>query len=379
MSERPRRLARYLHTRPSDDRVERGWLAIASDVTRPVGERRLPRVAILVAATFVVTVVALWKWPMQAAIDGAVLETAAGQEEPLELADGSRIVLEELTRLRLVKVSGRDVHMTLEKGSIQAQIEHRPGRVFAVSAGEVEIVDVGTAFRVAFDPVRLNVQVTVEHGQVRIGDAFGDFPVTLTSGGEWSSTTRTVPVAPPPAATNQAPEIRSPRPTSPPRSPRAEKLARFHSLYDEGRYADAYAVVAEEYPELAHAASVRDAFALGEAARLSGHPRHAALAFDSFRTMHRDDPRAGLAALELGRLLLGDLADPALAADTFRDAVALDPDGFFVEDARARRVEALDAAGDLAACIAARDEYVVKYPGGVHAPSVSRRCRTLTP
>jgi tetratricopeptide (TPR) repeat protein len=115
---------------------------------------------------------------------------------------------------------------------------------------------------------------------------------------------------------------------------------------------------------------------LADAARLSGRPAEAARAFDRLLRAHRGDPRAGLAALELGRLRMDNLGDPAGALEAFSDAVALAKSGAVREDAEARRVQALERLGDIARCVRARDAYLERFPGGIHASSIRRRCTT---
>ena len=109
-------------------------------------------------------------------------------------------------------------------------------------------------------------------------------------------------------------------------------------------------------------------------ARLAGRPREAAAAFDALRRHYRGDPRAGLAAFELGRLRLDALGDPGGAAEALADSIALAPGATFREDAEARLVEALDRAHDGGRCTAARRAYLARFPGGLHAASVAARC-----
>jgi transmembrane sensor len=102
--------------------------------------------------------------------------------------------------------------------------------------------------------------------------------------------------------------------------------------------------------------------------------RDAERALDTLRKRHRGDPRAALAAFELGRLRLDTLGNPAGAAEALTDAITLAPGASFREDAEARRVQALDASHARAACAAARDAYLARYPKGAHAAVVHARC-----
>lgn len=387
----PRRLARWVPSSLTPQRVERGWRAIAARL--PPGRRPTPwwRVALIVTLAATATIVGLrarFGAKAPGALDGAVLETAADQQQSLTLADGSSITLEASTRLRLVRVSGKDVRLELEHGAVEARVVHTAGRAFTVSAADVEVVDEGTHFRVAH-PGDGSVEVRVVEGSVQIARRDGSGPARMLGAGEtWTTelgageTRTTEPDAlgattdePPPATPPTEPAPRS-SPASFARNAPARLPKRFHALYESGEYGEAYdSLGPHELDTLVANVTSADLFAIAEVARLSGHPKHAAMAFDALRTAHRADPRAGLAALELGRLRLIDLDDPGGAAEAFRDAVTLQTDEGFREDAQARLVQALDASGDIEACAAAKRTYVERHPDGLHAAAVGRSCR----
>ena len=86
---------------------------------------------------------------------------------------------------------------------------------------------------------------------------------------------------------------------------------------------------------------------------------------------HPRDPRAGLAAFELGRLRMDRLGDMPGAVQALEQAVALAPGAELREDALARLVAASAAAHDHAVCTRARARYLTEYPSGVHHRTVS--------
>ena len=86
---------------------------------------------------------------------------------------------------------------------------------------------------------------------------------------------------------------------------------------------------------------------------------------------HPRDPRAGLAAFELGRLRMDRLGDMPGAVVALQQAVALAPGAELREDALARLVAASAAAHDRAGCARARTRYLTEYPTGVHHRTVS--------
>jgi tetratricopeptide (TPR) repeat protein len=118
----------------------------------------------------------------------------------------------------------------------------------------------------------------------------------------------------------------------------------------------------------------KELMAQADEARIAGKPRDAAVALDALRRQYRSDPRAGIAAFELGRLRLDALGDPKGAVEALDDALVLSPHASFREDAEARRVEALDRTHDPR-CASARDAYAEHYPSGVHLLDVNKRCK----
>jgi hypothetical protein len=63
------------------------------------------------------------------------------------------------------------------------------------------------------------------------------------------------------------------------------------------------------------------------------------------------------------------------AVQALERAVALAPGSEFREDAMARLVAAHAAAHDGVRCARARDQYLAKFPSGVHRRTVAAACR----
>ena len=378
MSERPP--SQHFHTPLSEEQRERGWEAIRARL--PAQRRQRPRInhafALAAIALLVVSLVATRLIrPTRGAIDGALLETGSGERQSLELGDGSQIVLEPSTRLQLERVSGREMRLRVEAGAVHASVTHVANRPFTVVAGPVEVHVVGTKFRVELDPTDGDISVAVTEGRVSLSRVDGrPVPGTLGAGETWSSEAASVAAPEPPPIADASAEG-----TVEPRTPRAVARGpvlskRFREHWRDGRYAAAWEQVpSSDFEAILASARPEDVFAVAESARMSGHPYEAARAFDVFRRRFRSDPRAPLAALELGRLRLSELGAPLEAREAFEDAIQLDPNGAFREDSDARLVEALEAAGLAAECAAARDRYLATHPGGLHERMVQRRCR----
>jgi hypothetical protein len=347
----PRRLARFVEPDVDDKRLDRVWESVAS---RPVRSWPVWRMTALAGAVVATAVLVLLLRPRQSASDLAGVVVESGPSQTVTLPDGSSATLRDRARLRYDRVQSDRVEMTVERGEVVFDVRHTDSRTFVVHAAAFDVVDRGTLFVVRVDGE--SVRVSVETGSVEIARAHGSEPKRTLAGGEsWTSVpTAAVPVpmeqpsvGPPPApdpllaagASNTAP---SSSPTESARSPSSP--------------------------------GPRELIQAANDARLAGHPREAATAFDTLRRRYRSDPRAGLAAFELGRLRLDALGDPGGAAEALTDSIALAPGATFREDAEARLVEALDRAHDAGRCAAARRGYLARFPGGLHAASVAARC-----
>jgi transmembrane sensor len=120
--------------------------------------------------------------------------------------------------------------------------------------------------------------------------------------------------------------------------------------------------------------AAREIFARAERARVQGDARTASVLLQQILDRFPSDPRTGLAAFELGKVLMDDLGDPRGALRALEEALSRAPDAHFREHVIARKAQALSALGDGDRCRAARSEYLARYPEGVHAPAVRRLC-----
>jgi transmembrane sensor len=269
--------------------------------------------------------------PMQ----GAVLEGGA-----VTLSDGSRVAVGDGGRVRVIAMRDETVELALDVGSLDLLAHGR--RSLRVTTAHYDIVDVGTRFRVACDP-RGDVRVDVFEGIVEIRGRDGNpEPRRLLAGDSWSNvTTEALPPSAPTAPPAPEPSV----------APAAEAPT---DARDPG-------------------VTARELLKTGERARMAGQTQAAAAAFDALRHRYRSDPRAALAAFELGRLRLDDLKDAAGAVEALDDALGLSPHGPLREDVEARRVEAL-AAERSPLCAGARDVFLTRYPGSAHAAVVAGQC-----
>jgi transmembrane sensor len=358
------RLAPHVRVDVSDHRVDRLWNGVAARIGVP---RRpwawlWPSVAVAAAATAAITIAVVRARSVGApasvvatatsAWDGAQLETAE-DAVAVTLVDGSSVKVEPRSRVEMRERTPSSLKLVLGRGRIGCDVTHREGRSFVVAAGGVEVRVVGTRFSVANEDAAggRRVEVRVERGAVEVRGAGPDAEVVrVAAGHSWSQVTKTESLG----ETETAPEAEGQ--AAPDEGPPAEPAAR--------RHAAAHA---------AHPAGA-DARALFEQAReqwRAGKMEEAARTYQALLAAHPRDPRAGLAAFELGRLRMDRLSDLPGAVQALEQAVALAPGAELREDALARLVAAAAAAHDHARCAHARARYLGDYPTGVHRRTVS--------
>ena len=279
--------------------------------------------------------------------EGAQLETAA-DALAVTLVDGSSLKVEPRSRVEVRDRTASALKLVLARGRIACDVTHREGRSFVVAAGGVEVRVVGTRFTVANEEAQAGrrVEVRVERGTVEVRGSDGEV-ARVEAGHSWSQVTKTEPLAGPTADVEPEPEA-EPAETAAP-------AAKRHAARS------------------AHPA-VADARALFEQARgewRAGHIDEAARTYQALLAGHPRDPRAGLAAFELGRLRMDRLNDLPGAVQALEQAVALAPGAELREDALARLVAAAAAAHDGPRCARARTRYLTDYPSGVHHRTVS--------
>jgi transmembrane sensor len=352
-------------------RIDRQWSGVLHGVETHEKRTRIVKRGGAVMATFAVAAALFFFFGRHHTAPAVVVLKAGTEASTWTHTDGSHVTIAPGGQLE-VDAKGSDaaaVSVRLIAGTAAFDVRHDPKRRFAVHVRDVDIEDIGTKFTVAI--AGESVQVQVQEGTVRVRRA--DTPPMDIHGGErW-------PEEPHAAALDDvkeaAPaEVVEPTTTaSAPVVPPSDPLAAFRTLESSDPNA-AYASVGPRYRALAQSAGPKDLFDMARVARATQHAPDAALAYDGLRRRFRGDPRAGIAAMELGRLRQDTLADPAGAEEALRDAIALGPDAPYREDAEARLIRVLDAQQKKDACSVARDAYLARYPTGIHVESVRHMC-----
>lgn len=130
------------------------------------------RLAMGLAAVLTLTTLGWWQWsrPRPATLHFA---TSAGGYERVVLADGSIVELNASTEVR-VQLAPQERRITLAAGEAHFTVAHDNTRPFIVTAGNVAVRAVGTAFNVRHTTSAVEILVT--EGKVGVGPALAAVP-----------------------------------------------------------------------------------------------------------------------------------------------------------------------------------------------------------
>lgn len=362
----------YLEPHISEERANQTWARILErHLPRRPQSIAVPRALVPVAALAIgvcVFVVLHRSAPHGVTGDGLTIASEA-KPRSFEFPGGSSVELQPFASVTVAPAQPSEQRVVVARGAARFQVSHDPTRRFVVSAGAVEVVDMGTVFTVALegkDGKLVRVSVTSGDVEVRVG---GQASRPLHAGESLTTPEPSVTEDPPqPSVTDDLP--RQPSVTEdPPRKPPSwarDTAPEPVSASREG----------SRTPNAVEPVSAKSLLAAATAARQVGDASAEAQALDTLRKRFPHDPRGPIAAFELGRIRMDRLGDRPGALEAFRAAIALGPGASLREDAEARVVVLLDQLGDAAGCSGSRDAFLSRYPASVHRTSIQRRCQT---
>lgn len=302
---------------------------------------------------------------------GARLETAA-DALAVTLIDGSKLKLEPNSRVEMGDETPSAVRLVLERGRVDCDVTHRSGRSFVVVASGVEVHVVGTHFSVTTEHNEdtIRVEVRVERGAVDVRSAGQHEQITrVEAGRSWSRVTRTGTL--PSASASPSPSSAAMAPNNDAVVAKEAAAPKPSSAAASEESAPSRAATSGPAPSSARASDARELLEQASGLWREGRVREAAQAYQSLLSTYPRDPRAGLAAFELGRLRMDRLGDLPGAVRALERAVALAPGSSFREDALARLVTAYASVHNRAQCERARERYLREFPAGVRKRTVA--------
>jgi transmembrane sensor len=339
------------------EKIDPAWAperegAVRAAIARRAARRRaVVRTAVAVASTGMIAVggvvLVRWQSAVPVAAPSAASTSAAANPRATSETDTVTRLSSDTVLAALPDRDGRG--FALRAGGARFSVRHDPDRPFIVAAGDVTIEDLGTTFTVRYLTAD-RLKIAVEDGHVRVRARGTDTEVPAGASLE-------VPVSP--AAEDRRPEPR----------PATVATASWRPLAERGQYEEARRALRKAGPSAVRD-DTADLLLAADAARLSGHPAEAVPYLERVLRGHARDPRAGLAAFTLGRVLLDELGRPSEAVEAF--ARVRSSGGPLAEDALAREVEALSRAGDVTRSREQALLYRRLYPNGRRTKAVSR-------
>ncbi len=333
------RLSSHFENKADEAQVARMWGALDQRLERSVRWRPFRRGVVAMATCVAIAALAVWARELSG--------TRRGGAQVIELADGSRVEHEGGDQLQIATVTPERVEVHLRRGRAHFRVARNPKRAFVTRAGAYSVRVIGTEYSV--DLGANLVRVEVSRGEVEVSRANSADLWRVRAGEIWSSA----------------------RVVSAPVTPAVQPAVQTTPSAQEEATPPEPVVKASAPKPGAGSHSALELFQRAQEARIAGRRAETGRLLDEFMRLFPDDPRAGLAAFELGKLRLeaGDARGAIAALDHAESAGAA-----LSEQVDARRVQALEQLGELERCRAARTAFLSRYPGGTFAEVVRRRC-----
>lgn len=335
-----------------------------------------------------------------AGVPGAWIATPPDSATPIRFSDGTRLLIQPQSRVRVASVDSSGGRLVLENGVVRAAVIHRPGARWLVDSGPFEVLVTGTRFDVQWNPTAEELVVRLDEGSVAVsGPVVGDRfavkagqtllvrrreaqfqllrdissptlplppPASSSSDRALDGAERAGPPSDTPPAPSPSPALSTPpAPQSPaPRAPRPS----WRELSAAGKFKEAIeAADREGFLRICAEGSAADLRALADAARLSGDIARSQLALTTLRRRFPGDDQAAESAFLLGVIAFDTRGAHVEAARWFTTYLSERPRGRLAREAAGRLLEAEERSGNRAGAREAARRYLRDYPGGPHA------------
>jgi hypothetical protein len=316
----------------------------------------------------------------------------------LAFSDGSEIVMEQNTEMRVHSLKSQGAHLLLERGNIDVSVAHKPITDWRFDAGPFHVHVTGTRFSVNWVPENQIFLLDVIEGTVTINGPMLEEGKALARGNrievslldqvvqisKQDTVDRIVSQNSPPELidvdqaltpdSSLAPEESVPEVGTTVRA-RRRTPSRHHrirhpswrDLARKGAYSEAVEVVEElGFAKVVANQSSQDMMLLGDAARLSHNINMASKVYKLVRKRFPRSSEAQRAAFILGRMQLEQRGNPKRAARWFDACYRDNSHGTMAREAAGRLIESLESAGELEKAKQAATTYLNRYPRGPH-------------
>jgi len=303
---------------------------------------------------------------------------------PIEFSDGTTVALGPKSRARVLEVRQTGAHIVLESGASSIHVVPRESARWQVSAGPFLVQVVGTTFDLEWGADDDVFVLKLHEGKVNLsGCLFGEgrsvvagetvrascktrqYEIATRDAARVASASSALPSRASSAAPKTDAQSATEKQVAEPASVRAPS---WRELAHAGKYKQAFeAANAAGFNDVLEGASASDLALLGDAARYSGKPAQAILAYETLRGRFAGSSRAATAAYSLARTHFDQRGAYAQAARWFQQYLQEQPAGPLAREARGRLMESLERSGDGAGARRVAEAYLKRYPDGPHA------------
>lgn len=350
------------------------------------------------------------------------LVAPAHDSASLHFSDGSEITAAPGTRLRVDSTQANGARVLLEDGSARARITHREHTSWKLVAGPFDVRITGTAFTLAWDAADQVLDLTLHEGSVEVESPLGATHLKVKTGQRFHASvtdgTMQLLAADAPAASAEraqepSAETAVTQPVTQPRAKSSEGRARRLSAHKAGRRLSraerranaasarnaredeedgAGDVASASYADLVRAGafeqvvtaatqaglaqtlehdSAENVRALADAARYLHRTELAVRSLTVLRTRFPGTHHSAAAAFLLGRTY--ENAEQPAAARRFYELYEREsPSGEFAAEALAGRMRTVASLEGASAGRAIAEQYLERYPRGVHAKTAKQ-------
>jgi hypothetical protein len=387
-------LAREAASAPVDPEVHREGrdriVGIAA-TKRYKQNRRARTYGAFALAAVLVAVVAFWLVPRPLryeVVGGTGLESAyvsAPVAAPVDLrfSDGSDVVAEAGSRLRVDQTYANGARVLLENGETSTHVAHHKMSNWTFVAGPFEVRVIGTRFDLSWDPVTEQIDLRLREGSVEVRSPLADGPIVVRAGQRFHAAMPQrsmivtdaegveAPAAPQPAAT-----AIDPAPVAPPSpgaaSPKAsQRRDSWQELVVHGEFESVVAAAsARGLDGCLASCSAADLRSLADAARYTGRTDLADKSLLALRKRFPGTGHSAAAAFLLGRT--HEVRSPAAAERWYETYLSEAPDGEFAAEALAGKMRVVAEKSGAAAAKPLALEYLRRYPQGVQVKTARK-------
>ena len=310
---------------------------------------------------------------------GDVVEAGDSSSTAVSFSEGSSILLDKRSRLRVLSVESNGARVLIESGRADVAIAHRARKPrWRFEAGPVAIAVTGTKFRVDWNPKDMTFGLELSEGSVIVSGDCLPGPRTVTGGGSLklscppSGAAAAAMVASAdvtPSIADEKPALEAPaRPAAAARREAKVDNESWQALVAAGHYGDGLrAAERAGFSRVCRTADSAELLALADAARLSGRTARAVEALLVLRQRFPGSLNAATAAFALGRVAFERRGDYSESARWFSTYLDEQPSGPLMGDAVGRLMEARHRGGERAAARRDAERYLQRFPEGPYA------------